>query len=231
MTFSPLFLRIVSSLIMAPVALAAIFAGGWYFMAFVLAGLMISVYEWFQFSARMTRTAWHQTVGGLYLTFCFSSYIFLRFAFEEGAWLAISVIFCVWATDIGGYVMGRVIGGPKLAPKLSPKKTWAGLIGAMAFGGLALVGLYLCGEDISRIARLKTDLGLHPHHLPFLFAAGCLVGLIGQAGDLFISSYKREAGVKDTGALIPGHGGLLDRIDSLLLVAPCFLALVLIWHP
>ena len=92
MNFSPLFLRIVSSLIMAPIALAAIFAGGWYFMAFVIAGLLISVYEWFQFSAKMTRTTWHQTVGGLYLTFCFACFIFLRFAFEEGAWLTLSLI-------------------------------------------------------------------------------------------------------------------------------------------
>jgi phosphatidate cytidylyltransferase len=226
---SSLLKRIVSALILAPLALLCIFDGGWFFMGMVgLAGL-VALYEWFQFAGRLPRAGLHFFIGGLYLSVCFGSYIFLRFAFEQGAWLAISIIFCVWATDTGAYLFGKLIGGPKLAPKVSPKKTWAGLAGAMLCGGAALVLFYLIGEDFS--GWMRTDLGLHPHHLPFLFAAGCLVGVIGQAGDLFISLYKRRAGVKDTGAIIPGHGGLLDRIDSLLLVCPCFLALVLTWHP
>ena len=101
----------------------------------------------------------------------------------------------------------------------------------MVFGGLTLIALYLIGEDVTFWTEMKTNIGLHTHHLPYLFAAGCLIGVIGQAGDLFISLYKRRAGIKDTGALIPGHGGILDRIDSLLLVCPFFLTLVMIWHP
>jgi phosphatidate cytidylyltransferase len=229
MAVSGLFKRIVSALILAPLALAAIFAGGWYFMAMIAVAILISLYEWTQMVHRLPDTPVQMFIGGLYLGACFCSYIFLRFAFPEGAWLAISLIFCVWATDTGAYLFGRVFKGPKLMPKISPNKTWAGLIGAMACGGGALIALYLCGEDFSGL--MKTDLGLHPHHLPFLFLAGCLVGIIGQAGDLLMSFYKRRAKLKDSGALIPGHGGLLDRIDSLLLVCPCFLALVLTWHP
>jgi phosphatidate cytidylyltransferase len=104
-----------------------------------------------------------------------------------------------WATDIFAYFAGRSIGGPKLAPKISPNKTWAGLIGGMA--GAALVGagaawLLSIGE-------------------PF-FWLGAPMGLLAQLGDLYESRVKRKLGVKDSGALLPGHGGVLDRLDGLL---------------
>lgn len=223
--------RIVSALVLAPIALLCIFDGEWFFMGMMLVAMLLSLYEWFRFSEKLTRAPLHFFIGGIYLSICFGAYIFLRFGFEQGAWLAISIIFCVWASDTGAYLVGRMCGGPKLAPKISPKKTISGLGGAMLFGGLTLIALYLIGEDVSFWTEMKTNIGLHRHHLPLLFIAGCLIGVIGQAGDLFISLYKRRAGIKDTGALIPGHGGILDRIDSLLLVCPFFLTLVLIWHP
>jgi phosphatidate cytidylyltransferase len=104
-----------------------------------------------------------------------------------------------WATDIFAYFAGRSIGGPKLAPRISPNKTWAGLIGGMA--GAALVG-----------AAAAWLLGIGE---PFLWL-GAPMGLLAQLGDLYESGVKRRRGVKDSGTLLPGHGGVLDRLDGLL---------------
>ena len=113
-----------------------------------------------------------------------------------------------WATDIFAYFAGRSIGGPKLAPTISPNKTWAGLIGGM-------VG----AEVLGAITAALLGLGL-----PFL-ALGGLMGLIAQMGDLYESAVKRKAGVKDSGSILPGHGGVLDRLDGLLPVVLATLAL------
>lgn len=117
------------------------------------------------------------------------------------------VLAVVWATDIFAYFAGRGIGGPKLAPKLSPKKTWAGLLGGMV--GAAIVSAV--------IAWLQ---GWHPPLWLALFAGlGAAAAVLAQAGDLFESWLKRRIGVKDSGTLLPGHGGIMDRIDGLVPVA------------
>ena len=130
--------------------------------------------------------------------------------YEAGLLIAFWTLSLVWATDIGGYVAGRAIGGPKLAPRISPSKTWAGL------GGGVL---------------LATALGalLHARYgLPFRLAAATpLLAVLAQAGDLYESTLKRRAGVKDSGRILPGHGGVLDRLDGLVPVAPVALLLVL----
>ena len=126
------------------------------------------------------------------------------------------VFLIVWATDIGGYFFGKGIGGPKLAPRISPKKTWAGLLGGMAFSvvvGFALHSLFSLG----------------PVALVVVLASGALA-IWAQAGDLLESGIKRHFGAKDSGELIPGHGGLLDRVDGLVFVAPA-MALILFWFP
>ena len=115
-----------------------------------------------------------------------------------------------WATDICAYFAGRSIGGPKLAPRISPNKTWAGLIGGIA--GAAVFG-YL-------IAHLL-ELGY-----PFLYIGGAMA-VLAQAGDLYESWVKRRAGVKDSGTILPGHGGVLDRLDGLLPVVLATLALLM----
>ena len=129
----------------------------------------------------------------------------LRGGDEAGRANVLFLLLVVWASDIGAYAAGRLVGGPKLAPRISPSKTWAGAIGgliaAMAVG--AGVALTLHGGSV-------------PHILPV--AAG--IGLAAQIGDLLESAVKRHYGVKDSGRLIPGHGGLLDRLDGLLTAAP-----------
>ncbi len=115
-----------------------------------------------------------------------------------------------WATDSFAYFAGRSIGGPKLAPRISPSKTWSGLVGG-------LMGAELLGA----IAAYWLELGA-----PFLYVGG-FMGLIAQGGDLFESWLKRRAGVKDSGTILPGHGGVLDRLDGLLPVVLVTLALLM----
>ena len=119
----------------------------------------------------------------------------------------------VWATDIGAYFAGRAIGGPKLAPRLSPNKTWAGLI-----GGVALASLFA--------AVMHRSYGL-PMRLTLATPA---LAVLAQGGDLYESWLKRRAGVKDSGNILPGHGGVLDRLDGLVPVAPVAALLVVLPH-
>jgi phosphatidate cytidylyltransferase len=128
------------------------------------------------------------------------------------AWFAILfwVMVVTWATDIFAYFAGRSIGGPKLAPRISPNKTWAGLAGGV-------VGAEIMGA----LVAYAFDLGT-----PFLELGG-LMGIIAQGGDLYESWLKRRAGVKDSGTLLPGHGGALDRLDGLLPVAVVTLGLLM----
>lgn len=111
----------------------------------------------------------------------------------------------IWATDIGAYVSGRLIGGPKLAPAVSPKKTWSGAVGGLIWAVIASSGVYWA---------------YHGVFVPYLAAITILLSVISQAGDLFESALKRRFDVKDSGALIPGHGGLMDRFDGLWAAAP-----------
>jgi phosphatidate cytidylyltransferase len=122
--------------------------------------------------------------------------------FQHVLWL----LLVVWSTDIAAYFTGRAIGGSKLAPRISPGKTWAGLAGGLVGAGLA-----------GGLVALAFGAG-------FWFAAlsGAALAVVAQIGDLFESLLKRRAGLKDSGHLIPGHGGLLDRIDGLVFVAPVF---------
>tara|TARA_B100000686_G_scaffold353749_1_gene460638 strand:- start:2090 stop:2986 length:897 start_codon:yes stop_codon:yes gene_type:complete len=119
----------------------------------------------------------------------------------------------VWMSDSMAYVFGRFIGGPKLAPKISPKKTWAGLIGSMFGAALALIAA-------RQILISEYDLTLSTMTATVCF--GALLGVIGQVGDLMVSKAKRRHNIKDMGRLIPGHGGVLDRIDALLLIIPFY---------
>jgi phosphatidate cytidylyltransferase len=126
-----------------------------------------------------------------------------------GLELALYLVVVVWGADIGAYAAGRTIGGPKLWPRVSPKKTWAGL-----FGGMVAAGVLGAGVSVAYGGPVLGPLML-----------GAVLAAIGQGGDLFESAMKRRSHVKDSGSLIPGHGGILDRIDAMLVAAP---ALVLV---
>jgi phosphatidate cytidylyltransferase len=141
----------------------------------------------------------HMGWGYIYIGLPAFALVVLSWAwFELVFWLML----VTWATDIFAYFAGRSIGGPKLAPRISPNKTWAGLIGGMAGAGV-----------IAALAAWALDIGE-----PFLWL-GAPMGLLAQLGDLYESRVKRRLGVKDSGSILPGHGGVLDRADGLLPVA------------
>ena len=116
----------------------------------------------------------------------------------------------VWLTDTFALIYGKTFGGPKLAPSISPNKTWSGLLGGI-FGAIVVTGAFKYFDPATPMA---------------LFGWAALISVVGQAGDLFESKYKRKFGVKDSGRMIPGHGGVLDRMDSFLFAAPVMWALL-----
>jgi len=196
--FRGLLLRTVSAAVLGPLFLAAIWFGfPWIDLVAALAA-PIMVSEWF----RLT----HGRPAMRVFTFAYSltallGLLWLRHQPSFGRETILWIVICVWATDIGAYFLGSLAGGARLAPSISPSKTWSGLAGGMCF---AVVISAACG--------LAFDAG----DTPALAVAGVAIALVAQAGDLFESATKRGAGVKDSGRLIPGHGGLLDRIDGLI---------------
>ena len=127
--------------------------------------------------------------------------LWLRHQPDFGRETVLWIIVCVWTTDIGAYFLGNLVGGAKLAPGISPGKTWSGLIGGMCFSAVASAACGLVFERGDSVVLALVGVG---------------IAAIAQAGDLVESAAKRRAGVKDSGRLIPGHGGLLDRIDGLI---------------
>jgi phosphatidate cytidylyltransferase len=151
-------------------------------------------------AAVASRGLW-QPLGVLYAGAFGLSFLALRLSPDYGLAAVLFLFAVVWATDTGAYFAGRLIGGPKLWPAVSPKKTWAG-----AAGGL--VAAVLAGLAVAALAGLPVA--------PALILVAIVLSLVGQAGDLAESSLKRLFGVKDSGNIIPGHGGLMDRVDGLI---------------
>ena len=149
----------------------------------------------------------------------YSGYDDLSYSYTYILWL----IFVVWATDIGGYIFGKSIGGPKLVPTISPKKTWAGLLGGMAFSALVTYVFVLTMNHYydSQLNML------------FFVLSSTLLAVISQVGDIFESSIKRRMNLKDSSQLIPGHGGIFDRVDGLLFASVALAIYILVvnnWH-
>jgi phosphatidate cytidylyltransferase len=179
-------------------AILALWSGGWLFGALVAAATIAMLVEWHALTKR--RGAIWMPAGLLYIGAGAIALVWLR-SLDNGA-IVLWIFIVTWSTDILAYFTGRSLGGPKLAPSISPGKTWSGLIGGVlgaALGGALIV--HYCG-----LAR-------------GLVLLAPLLAIAAQCGDLFESSLKRRAGVKDSGRLLPGHGGVLDRLDGLLPVA------------
>lgn len=233
--------RIVAALVMAPLAIAIAYAGGWLWTGLVTAAAIGLYVEWLAVIGMRTL---HLVVLGVLILLgvglvdaghITATYVFGLVALgilavaivssDRRGWAAIGiayalaasiassavrldpawgftalmlVLLAVWATDIGGYFAGRLIGGPKLWPRVSPKKTWAGAIGGFVAslgvaGGFAAAGLGTAAP---------------------LLGLGAILSIASQIGDLFESAVKRRFGVKDSSHIIPGHGGLMDRLDG-----------------
>ncbi|MGQ0558255.1 MAG: phosphatidate cytidylyltransferase [Sphingosinicella sp.] len=246
--------RFTVGVVLAALALAAVWMGGWWFRALVGAAAALMLVEWGDIHRVPRIGAW--VAASLLATYLLAASEFLypvalweeqvdaasfapnwqgfaglavlsllaglasrrlamiggtlyvglpSFALLSLGWvdevLVLWVLVVTWATDIFAYFAGRALGGPRLAPRISPNKTWSGLAGGIA-------GAAVCGWLVAWRFELE----------PLFAWSGALMGVVAQAGDLYESWVKRRAGIKDSGSLLPGHGGVLDRLDGLLAV-------------
>ncbi|MEZ5708473.1 MAG: phosphatidate cytidylyltransferase [Blastomonas sp.] len=240
---SELATRTLSAIVMVSVAMLALYLGGFAFWLLLTLGALAMQYEWAGLVGRQARARLSMLAltvplsmlsplasgpsflaiglifgamlfiwaiergfalgwGIAYAAFPVLALLYLRQQ-DDGLMLALWAMSIVWATDIGAYFAGRAIGGPKLAPAISPSKTWAGLGGGV-FAALLLGLLFYQNFGLPLVLALASG----------------LLAVLAQTGDLLESHLKRQAGVKDSGNLIPGHGGVLDRVDGLVPVAP-----------
>lgn len=258
MQIKDIVIRAGSAAVLAPLAIAGLWMGGWYFMALMGAAAALLAWEWAKMTAPgaskwmaaavaagimvpgltaythdislalvllvfgamvafliahlVRRSPIDAAYGVFYIGWPLVLLVWLRVSEEGGRWIIL--LFAVtWAADICAYLVGSLLKGPKLWPRFSPNKTWSGFVGGLMGGTAASVLIVtvaaaslILGEDLS-----FTHVGL---------SLAALIGLAGalatMAGDLWESALKRRYGVKDSGDLIPGHGGLLDRVDGLM---------------
>ncbi len=203
------FEAIVSFLLMLSILLPVFWAGFWtqdtLGGSFYLLALVMLVYTVISKNRFSFDDAGVLLLGGLYAGLGFR---FMMLARAESLWMMLYALLIVWVTDSGAYLIGRKIGKNKLAPHISPNKTWEGSIGG-SLSAVVIVGAYLYFVQAA---------------FPYSFSTMLLWTLVfsvgGQLGDLIESAFKRHYGVKDSGKILPGHGGILDRFDSLLFVLP-----------
>ena len=189
--------RIFSSLILIPLALYFIISGSYMLIFFSFICLFVSCYEWHM----MTKKKTYRVYGFLFLIFSFYTF----YELSLGLSLVFFIILICISTDIGGYVFGKIFKGPKLT-KISPKKTYAGMIGGYF---LSLICLTIISNYIN-----YTNIPIQ------FFILTLIISTVSQIGDIIISYFKRLSKIKDTGKIIPGHGGLLDRIDGMIFTFP-----------
>lgn len=247
-----LLMRVAAAALMVPLALMFVFAGGWLWVLLVTAIAVGLFYEWHEIvnPVRNPRTfaagvialeliglaLWFGWGGVVWAALILGTTLIAFLATEQKCWITGGFIYAaaaliasamvrldgamgfyalmftllvVWASDIGGYFAGRTIGGPKLWPRVSPNKTWAGSIGALILSALVAVVVAWLGWG----------------RLVPLIVLALAMSVVAQLGDLFESAVKRRFGVKDSSQIIPGHGGLMDRLDGFV-AAIVFVALI-----
>ncbi|MFN6933748.1 MAG: phosphatidate cytidylyltransferase [Tsuneonella sp.] len=214
---SDLPVRLASAIVMLALAIGAMVAGGWVFDAFVAAVAFTAFVEFVLLVVGATPNIGTRlaaiAAGAIYFLLAGSILV------GAGDFLIILIVGATVFTDTFAYFAGRTIGGPKIAPSISPSKTWAGLFGGMAGAALWVV-LWVVSIDGGLLGpRFDLGLDLSAQNLGRAAALGAGLAVLAQAGDFFESWLKRRAGVKDSSKLIPGHGGVFDRIDGMLPVA------------
>ena len=199
--------RALSAAILAPIAIICLWTGSWPWIAMIAVLTAALAAEWFTLTRGRASPALI-AAGIPYIGLATIALLWLRADTDVGRANVLFVVLIVWTSDIGAYVVGRLVGGPRLAPAISPGKTWSGAIGALA--AAAIAGLCIAAFT-----------GAMPRGV-FLTAAlvAAALSVVAQAGDLLESALKRHLGVKDSGRTIPGHGGLFDRLDGMLTAAP-----------
>ena len=204
--------RLLSSLIILPVALFFLIKGSIFFIFFLSILFLATSYEWIKM---IKRNDLLKILGIIFLILSFYSAYQLR-NIAGFKYFLLLVLICIF-TDIGGYIFGKIFKGPRLT-KISPSKTYAGMIGSYI---LSIISIFLIIKflDVFNIISINFNIKI------FLFIF--VVSTVSQIGDLIISFFKRLSKIKDTGKIIPGHGGLLDRIDGMIFAFPLAYVLLL----
>lgn len=231
---SELEVRVLSAIVMVAIAGTALWLGGWVWTVFIAAVGAGALWEWRAlvrgFVPDVARQAAWLAAGVLYIGTAMAILMAMRGG-DFGTKVLLMIIFGVIGTDVGAYFAGRTFGGPKIAPAISPSKTWSGLVGGALGAAIMLMGVSwswsggMCRAFFPQTSAFALDgpcsfeqVGRIAEFAPQWFLSGLILAIIAQAGDFFESWMKRRAGVKDSGNLIPGHGGLLDRADGMLAV-------------
>jgi len=199
--------RIVSAVVLVPIALIAIFYSKDLFLFLAIAIAIMMTAEWMDMIKNIADKKKWQLIGFFYILIPIFAVIKLRFYSVEVLFWMFAII---WSTDIFAFFAGRTLGGAKIAPQISPNKTWSGLIG---------------GILASMIIGFMSSFMFAGGVMFFIFLSAFL-SIIEQISDLLESKFKRIFGVKDSGVIIPGHGGILDRMDGMMLLAPMVLLIV-----
>ena len=202
--------RIISSLVMIPIALFAIFSSQKLFIFLIIVVAVLMAFEWSEMSRKMPDKNKWRWIGFFYIAIPLYCAVSIRILDNEILFWMFAII---WATDIFAFFAGKSLGGAKIAPAISPNKTWSGLIG----GVLASMGIGIISAMI------------FPGSIIFFLIISVLISIVEQISDLVESKFKRIFGVKDSGDIIPGHGGVLDRLDGMILVAPLVWLIILIF--
>ena len=192
--------RILSATILLLIVFYFVSQGSLLMNLFIIFCFLISCYEWYA----LAKNFYLKITGFIFLILSFYIFYLLSADYTE---IAFVIVICI-ATDIGGYIFGKIFKGPKLT-KISPNKTYAGVIGAYT---LSLVALLIFNKFFNQNTSFHIQ----------LIIGTFLISTVSQLGDLIISFFKRQSKIKNTGKLIPGHGGILDRIDGMIFAVPIF---------
>jgi len=196
--------RILSSLVLLPLIIFIVVKGSFFFNFFLILCFFISIIEWH----KMTKNKKYNFIGIFFIILSFYTTYEIRYSFDNHFFVFLLIILICVSTDIGGFLFGKLLKGPKLT-RISPNKTYSGMIGSFI---LPVILIYLFSENLNFMFNYKFNLQI------FIFTI--FVSAVSQMGDIIVSYFKRESKIKDTGNIIPGHGGLLDRIDGMIFAFP-----------
>ena len=199
--------RILSSIILIPVVLFLLIKGSYFFDIFLLICLFFTIYEWYLISKKK----FYCLPGLIYISISFYFAYLLRNDFNGKYTLFLLILIICVSTDIGGYIFGKILKGPKLT-KISPNKTYTGMVGGFILSFVS-ASIYLNYSNYYII----DSTGIYNFYNSFFVI---IISMISQIGDILISYFKRKSKIKNTGNIIPGHGGILDRIDGMIFAFP-----------
>tara|TARA_B100000575_G_C23078076_1_gene621018 strand:- start:578 stop:1225 length:648 start_codon:yes stop_codon:yes gene_type:complete len=197
--------RLLTSFVILPLSLYFIIKGSFLFIFFLSIIFLVSIYEWFKITENLHT---FKIIGSLFLLLSiYSAYLVRQ---NQGVNIFLFIILISILTDLGGYIFGKIFKGPKLT-KISPNKTYSGVFGSFI---LSIIG------GVIYYSLAMVNFQLQPKYYITILIFIFLMSLISQLGDLIISFFKRLANIKNTGKILPGHGGLLDRIDGIIFTIP-----------